>query len=376
MPYENKRDFIQQQCEQYRDSVQTKIDRQIRKWEREGKDLNSLTRNEAIEIDESYHMKEYAKQQILDSESNSEILMKAEMLLEEDWLGKVDALPGNLFCLGAFGDILPEHAPCFSLQNVKGYTKYFGCILIVLLQLLGPPLIFLSKMPGNIGVQNARAFAWRCHPFIAATDPTDPCPGGMTPDQVGLFEDWKHLSTTRFVGTLFIIVFILNGLFVIFEEKKAWANIYNTFRYLDIKTPKFRLTGMNYLALGCVVNCWVVFWVCLDMYVVVGSSETPQDLLMDALGLIFLYNLDDIGGDMAFIDDHDWPALRIAWIYDEMVHRCDIAEFDENDHKQMTCRGWLCMQLYKLETYTLMVMLWVIPAMAIVTPFTQIAPGD
>merc|ERR1712066_1174916 len=102
---------------------------------------------------------------------------------------------------------------------------------------------------------------------------------------------------------------------------------------------------MWFLVMGAIVNCWVVFWSALDMYVVCGASNTPQDLLMDALGLLFLYNLDDIGGDMAFLEEDDWPALRLAWIYEIMVHPTPDEDFDEDDRSKMTWGGWFTLNM-------------------------------
>merc|ERR1712157_601813 len=82
---------------------------------------------------------------------------------------------------------------------------------------------------------------------------------------------------------------------------------------------KFQAPGGYFLGVGAFINCWIVMWTCLDMFVVVGASKTPQDLLLDSLGLLFLYNLDDIGGELGFVNEDDWPGLRIAWIYDELV---------------------------------------------------------
>merc|ERR1712151_1309046 len=127
--------------------------------------------------------------------------------------------------------------------------------------------------------------------------------GDKLPEEFGLLEDWNHLFLTRSLGLIFMVIFILNGLFVLIEEKSTWKDIYNTFRYLDIKNDKFKMTGRYWLADSAFVNCWVILWSCLDIYVVVGASMSPQDLLMDALGLLFLYNLDDIGGDLGFVDE-------------------------------------------------------------------------
>jgi len=59
----------------------------------------------------------------------------------------------------------------------------------------------------------------------------------------------------------------------------------------------------------------------LASYVVVGGSETPKDVLLDALGMLFLYNLDRIGREMGFVDRDDWPGDRLGWIFQEMVKK-------------------------------------------------------
>lgn len=380
MTSEDKAKKIEKDREQYRDVIQRRIDRLTTRWDREGKDPQGWNEDERNEADEDYQMKKYAKEQIQNADSTSDIIQRAELLIEEDWLGNTDALPGNLFCLGAFNELSPDSKEsCCSWAYMKVLTKIFGCLLIIIIQIVGPPLIFISRMPKNIGVLDSQAYDWRCHPmFNRFFDPNDlaPCPGGLKPGEFGVFKDWHHIFNTRLLGVLFIIVFLLNAIFVIFKEQKAWKDVYNTFRYLDIVNTNFKMSGMWFLVAGAFVNCWVVVWSCMDMYVVCGASNSPQDLLMDALGLIFLYNLDDIGGDMAFLEEDDWPALRLQWIYDEMVHPTDDEIFDEDDMSKMTKRGQFCIHLYQGVTTFLMILLPVLPALAIATPFTQISPED
>jgi len=159
---------------------------------------------------------------------------------------------------------------------------------------------------------------------------TEPCEGDALPKDVTLFDDWIFMPSTKALGLVFILSFILNGLFLAIEERSTWKNIYNTFRFLDWKNDKFIMPGRVWLSMSAFVNCWVLLWSCLDMYVVVGASVGPQDLVMDALGLLFLQNLDDVGSDLGFISADDWPGLRLAWIYNELVHPWPDEEFDED----------------------------------------------
>merc|ERR1712232_954615 len=195
--------------------------------------------------------------EIRNAVSNQDLLMKADLLVEEDWMVKVDSLPGNLFYVAAFGSLAIEDA--FSFKSLKAYTKLFGCFCIILVQLIGPPLIVLSKMPGNIGVIEKRRYQWRCWPvpFNPLYDPSDtePCYfKEKLPGAISLFEDWNHMFTTKFMGIIFILIFVLNALFVVQDEQSAFRKIYNTFRYLKNKTPNFEVYGGHWLALGALLN--------------------------------------------------------------------------------------------------------------------------
>lgn len=331
-----------------------------------------LTDVEKESLDESWWMKEYAKVQICNSDTTAEILLKAEALIEEDWLDKVDALPGNLYCVGAFGNLMPK-----DMYQTTSLSKLLGCFTIVMMQIVAPPLIFLSKMPGNIGVLDQREYQWRCWPlsFNPLYDPHDHhvCPGGLRPHEVHLTEDFRRTWTTKLLGIFMMVSFILNGTFVLLEEQKTWKDVYNTFRFLDWKNQRFVMSGRLYLFLGAAINAWVVIWSCLDIYLVLGASTSPQDLVMDALGLLFLYNLDDVGGDLGFVDEDDWPSLRIAWIYNELVHHWPDEEFDED---KLDWWGFLCLTVYKANNAMLAVMIFALPILALLTPFSQIAPDD
>lgn len=367
-----------------RDEVQESIRKQLRLFKQmglsdnDGNKATDLTEDQRNTLDEDCLMKEYAKDEICSCETTREIIMKAELLIEEDWLDKIDALPGNMFCLCAFGGVIPGGIPpdgarICSLTNLKACSKYMGCLLITLIQLIGPPLIFFSRMPGSMGIPDMYAYEWRCHPLFAghSTNNTDACPSGKLPEEVYMGGDWDEMWTTKFLGIVFSLCFILNGLFVILQEMNTWKNLYNTFRFLDWKNDKFKAPGSFIMVAGAFVNCWVVVWSCLDMYVVVGASRSPQDLLLDALGLLFLFRLDDVESDLGFLVKDDWPGLRIAWIYNELVRDWDDDEFDE---EKLDVLGAVCLFFYKFVICLICAQLLCIPILAGFTPFIDIVP--
>merc|ERR1712228_57142 len=46
-------------------------------------------------------------------------------------------------------------------------------------------------------------------------------------------------------------------------------------------------------------------------------EDSPKELVLDAFGLAFLYNLDDLGGDLAFMEEA-WDEEFMGRIYGEM----------------------------------------------------------
>lgn len=365
---------IKRAREEHRDRVQNLIESRIECFRQQDK-LANLTPEEQDTINEEILMQEYAMQQIQCSKSNEDFLAKMEILIEDEWLDHVEELPGNMFYVGAFG----EFAHDLSQFNLTMSIKFFMCLLVVLIQIFGPPLIFLSSMPGNIGAKDDKRYDWRCLPvnipalgIYQDTDQTA-CPGGKTPMEVRLVDDWYAIFSTKALGICFMLLFILNGVFVNNNEENTWSRLYNTLRFLDRTTTEFRMTGRGYLSLGAFVNCWVIIWSCMDAYVIIGASANPKDLLMDALGLLFVYNLDDIGGDLGFLSEDDWPGLRIAWIYEHLVHPCDDDVFDED---KLDWLGTICVNTFRFTDIFLRVLLFALPVMAVLTPFTQIAPDD
>ena len=145
----------------------------------------------------------------------------------------------------------------------------------------------------------------------------------------------------------------------------------------------FKSIGHGFLGFGAFVNCWVVLWSCVDAYVIIGACSNTKDLLFDALGLLFLYNLDDIGGELGFLGDNDWPGLQLAWIHQEIVPKAkDDPEWRIGDPRFFVTwkdgstdwRGTIFLNLYRFTTGSLLLLLVFLPVLAALTPFSQIAP--
>eukprot|EP00929_Paragymnodinium_shiwhaense_P121631 TRINITY_DN9394_c0_g1_i1.p1 TRINITY_DN9394_c0_g1~~TRINITY_DN9394_c0_g1_i1.p1 ORF type:complete len:459 (+),score=105.65 TRINITY_DN9394_c0_g1_i1:86-1462(+) len=344
-------------------AAQRIIQRRDAYWEQRRQD-------QGADFDEEEEMKNYARQALLETTSNADVMQTAELLIEEDWLGKVDALPGNIYRLSIMGDVLVAGTGSWS-EDLAVFAKVLGMVVVVLVQVAGPPMIFLSRLLG-IGVLYEANYVWQCCPWHPSFQPDleIKCQYQNTaPKDVTYWDDWHHVLTTKVLGILMMFAFILNGLFVMLDEKQSWKCIYNTFRYLDVMNTKFKMQHMPFFLLDALVNAWVICWCSADVYLVIGASQSPQDVLMNALGLIFLYNLDDVGGDLGFVNEDDWPGERLAWIYQELVQPCDKATFNED---KMDCLGWVVISVYNSALVFILVALFAVPTLAMVTPFIQI----
>jgi len=66
--------------------------------------------------------------------------------------------------------------------------------------------------------------------------------------------------------------------------------------------------GINVL---CLLSCSVCMFF---LFILASADKGPKDIVFDSLGLAFLYNLDDIGGDLTLLDE-EWDEDMIGDIY-------------------------------------------------------------
>lgn len=297
-----------------------------------------------------------------------DLVNKANELIEDRFLERGDDFPGNAYRIAAYGKLWTFDTHTHFLFDL---SRMLGCTLIFFLQILGPPILFLSAAAG-----------WGIRPSFYKDEVA--VPGFMD------FSAWENRKSTKILAMLFIACFCLNGVFVIMDEMKSWKKMDQTFRTLNRKTEA-HLRGEGWLFLDAITNCWTILWCCLCTSVVIAPAQTPKDVVFDSLGLLFLYNLDDIGGDFGFLNADDWPGDRLAWIYNEMV-KADKAEREreENgidigegqslvandahaDQQKETCcercGATFILALYKLTAFILTMFFFVLPAFTAMTSF-------
>jgi len=323
---------------------------------------------------------EFAKSAIFEATSGENLMMRAQNLIDEDWLGKIDELPGNIYRIAAFGGLSLGPQDCCSMDIFQNIARLAGALVIFAIQLCGPPAVFMTMALG-IGIQPEQAFKWDQWCNSNTTMPLGEDSSCSFRDYAA--SDWNSETghpLPKMLGVMFVFCFSLNGLFVILDEFRGWCQIDGTLRYLDYNTPLFAWSGEWLLYLDAFMNCWVVTWCVLDAYLLIGSSGSVKDVLYDSLSLIFLYNLDDIGGNLGFVNHDDWDGHRLGWIYDQMVKKnWNPYGYDteaNEDEEEAHFESCLVVYYYRFHAFLLGVLALVLPVLMIITPFGRIAPED
>lgn len=230
---------------------------------------------------------ERAMQCAIDATSGNELLDIIDTLVDDDWLGGIEPLVGNVYRAIALGSI--KHPSCRDLcGGIRSSlnVKFFGAILVWIIQILGPVILVLTCWPSDWKVSTAE---W--------------------------FRSWS-LFGTRLLSLLMIIMFNLHALYEIGDEAASFEKVSSLFNHLGCDT-KYN-TSRKALAYGAITNCWVRTWSPIATFIVMASAENGKDVLFDALSIAFLYNLDNIGGELSFLHESAWPGQQLSWMYNRM----------------------------------------------------------
>jgi len=315
-------------------------------------------------LDEKETLMNDAKGKILMATSNHDFLLRADLLIRDDWLGRAEELWGNIYRIGAFKGLAATGSRRSKRRRCADVANIIGCGLIFFVQVVGPFFIFLSTLSG-LGREYGTKYDWSQWKFINPTSNID------------IWDDWKHIASTKLLGLCFLELFILNTLSVSQDEGDAIEKVWDIFQYIKDHTPEYKVTGSLYLFMDCFVNNWVVIFCTLDAYMIIGSSRTPSSLVLDSVALLFLFNLDDIGCDMGFVNEDDWPGHKLGWIYTEIVEAnwAESSTWRINGPEEN--RTWQTMVIRGMNNFSFFFVCFcavTLPILASITPFLQIVP--
>jgi len=315
--------------------------------------------------------KKQAIANLIRCDSSYQFFLELEKV-DDEWLSGFEALPGNIYYVLSFSLYLSsqevmqrkEHIHTGAsenfdsnsrrLQNIKdlveNQTRRLGFWCVMAIQVLGPPLIAYQYVTGH-------SLPWKYDWEIFV-------------QQFPSLSDWseeKDWSGTKLLATIMLFCFCLNILFCWMDEAKGFEKIFRIYKLLSNKEMRGSSEAM--LRFSAFINAWVVMWLCIDLFMIFGSVNCAQEVLFDALGLSFLYCLDDIDGDLGFVDDDDWPGLQLAWFesdFDRLNVAADFGDIDDFKAEDS------CMHIFTtFVTVLLCFITLALPVLYIFTPFKE-----
>lgn len=208
-------------------------------------------------------------------------------------------ISGNLYSylsLREFGD------SSGLFQKNADFLMLVGLYLIILVQLVGPCCVLF----------------WAYHKVDCFPNHT----------YVDLTQSWGYVGgsnehgvsaiTTRILGVCFVGLFCMNGAYVMKSDAnmmRKTLDMNEVFRVVAQRNVDYPEPNNYWLWLGVIVNsfCLLSCSFCMVLLFVI-AEDGPKDVLFDGLALTFLYNLDDVSGDLGFLDEK-WDEDQFGDIY-------------------------------------------------------------
>lgn len=270
--------------------------------------------------------------QLVEANTIVECTALMDEFIDDDWLGGLDAFPGNIYRIIAFGglkNITFEEG--FSLDGMQKLSEKLGLFFIFAIQLFVPPAIFFCNWYG-VGVEN---------------------PLDWDNIKWGFFVNWEDDWVIRLTSVLFIFVIALNTVSSLLDEARSWIQIDKMLKFLNVSD------GNGWaLYLDAFMNIYVAIWSVLDVWIVLLDEDGISDCVFDAFSLTFIFNLDDIGGDLGFFGIDDWPGLQLAWVDKHMYATAQkFSSVEEPEHNVLVER------MFRGTAMFVMAMVFVLPVL-------------
>jgi len=229
----------------------------------------------------------------------TELMEETENARGSQWESSFRPLRGNIYALLYINRIVP----CDAHRNPM--SKVFGIFSVMLIQLISPcALLFWALYQ----IDWERSRSWP--KFVRYERGSDT--NGVS-----------HV-TKVLLSVLFLACFTLNGVNVIRREEEMHIKLEMLINYADDEQGKVKWGRKDFnrfwSTLGVLVNATMPVTCSIVLFVLFILAESPKDVVFDSMGLIFLFSLDDISGDLGLVTSEDWDEERLGRFYFEMVN--------------------------------------------------------
>lgn len=160
----------------------------------------------------------------------------------------------------------------------------WGLIMVMAIQIIGPLAIYLS----SLGTVKFDLKGWKDYTF----------------------GQW----CTVVLSWCFLFCFILNAYYCVEQDRKTGIMLNRIARALIYVGEPVK---PMWLWVDAAVNCFCAVTCSWCMYSLLLSVNTPKDVMMDALGLVFLLRIDDISGEMGFLRGV-WDDSKVGKLYEQL----------------------------------------------------------
>lgn len=283
------------------------------------------------------------------SESQRDLTTLLEDANNRKTVDKADTkIHGNIYTYWAFHDVLLQHK-LIRAEGSSNKVLQVDIIFVMIVQILGPPAILIWSVYA-INWTNARVGLgnWEYIP--------------------GSYERGVSNFACQVLGTFFLFIFILNGIYVIRDDKQKSEKIWYVVKVFQ--KSSHGTVKRFWLRAGAMINSWCVVISAICMAPCFMLSKSPKDIIFDAFALLFLFRLDDVNGDLGFLEEQ-WDSDLFGTFYndirsqEEEQRRLENAEDGCHDGSSIASDdecgdAWHC-SVYTVARQILMILLVCVP---------------
>jgi len=175
----------------------------------------------------------------------------------------------------------------------------------------------------------------------------------------------------RVLAVLFLALFSLNGLYVIKKDRAETEKVVNMCKIFKRAAivRGYLAPQERWLFVGAIVNSLCLIMCCFCMvFLFVVVEHGPKDVLFDAFGLTFLYNLDDVGGTLGFLHEQ-WDEDQMGDIYGMMADEMGIME-EASSHRE---HNFTADNIYQVVEWIMRLLVILLPLMFL---FIEMRPKE